>query len=227
MRRPRSASARRALGLWKGAPRSARVHTTLRWWSAPFEPLATAVPDVGHVLEVGCGHGLLSTLLAIDGPERSVVGIDIDDAKIELAKDRSAPLVAEGIELRFEHRAPGDIPTIEGGWDAIVIVDVLYLLEATRRRELLAACIDALAPGGELLLKEVDTRPRVKASIAQAQEFVSTKVLRITRGEHIDFSSAAELELLLDELGLRTTVRRLDHGYFHPHCLVTGVRVPD
>ena len=224
MRGPRSDAARRTLGLWKGAPRSARVHTTLRWWSAPFEPLSAAVPDVGRVLEVGCGHGLVSTLLALDGSERSVLGIDIDDAKIELAVDRTGPLGADGIDLRFEHCEPGEIPRVDGGWDAIVIVDVLYLLHADRRRELLGACADALAPGGELLLKEVDTRPWAKAAIAKAQEFVSTKILRITRGEHIDFSSAAELELLLDDLGLRTTARRLDHGYFHPHCLVTGRR---
>ena len=49
-----------------------------------------------------------------------------------------------------------------GGFDAIAILDVLYLLPPAQKREILARCRALLAPGGTLLLKTNDTSPRWK-----------------------------------------------------------------
>jgi hypothetical protein len=88
----------------------------------------------------------------------------------------------------------------------------------------LSECVAALAPGGLLIVKEVDTKPRFKARIAQFQEFLATKVMRITDGDTLDFLSAADLETLMTSNGLSTRVSRLDRGYFHPHCVVVGTK---
>jgi 2-polyprenyl-3-methyl-5-hydroxy-6-metoxy-1,4-benzoquinol methylase len=223
---PRTSVARRTLALWTDAPRSARVHTTIRWWTAPFAALERDVPREGDVLEVGCGHGLFSTYLALTSPTRQVMGIDIDGEKIELAQHATARLAPGEGDVRFEHRPAGDIPRIDGGWQAIVFADVLYLTSAAGRHALLAECVDALAPGGSLIVKEVDTRPRLKAMLAQGQEFVSTRVIRITHGEEMDFPTSDELESVLHDLGLSTRARRIDQGYLHPHCVVIGVKPP-
>jgi 2-polyprenyl-3-methyl-5-hydroxy-6-metoxy-1,4-benzoquinol methylase len=224
---PRSAAARRTLELWRDSPRSARVHTTIRWWTAPFEALEWDVPREGDVLEIGCGHGVLSTYLALTSPSRRVLGIDIDGEKVALARHAVARLGPDEGHVRIEHRPSGEVPRIEGGWQAIVFADVLYLTSPEGRKELLAECVDALAPGGSLIVKEVDTRPRLKAVLAQVQEFVSTRVIRITHGEEMDFPTAAELESVLEDLGLDTRARRIDQGYLHPHCVVIGVKPRD
>ena len=210
--------------LWADADRGGRFHTTARWWSAPFAELELEVPLAGDILEVGCGHGVLATYLAITSRARRVLGIDIDAAKITLAREAIGGLRPDEADLRFEVQPAGVVPTIDGGWRSIVIADVLYLLGRERRDALLAACVDALAPGGLLVIKEVDTTPRVKARIAQLQELISTRVLRITDGHALEFASSDELVATLIDLGMSTMAKRIDHGYVHPHCVVLGTR---
>ena len=224
MKPPQSDAAKRALGLWKQSARSARLHTAIRWWTAPFEALETEVPRSGKILEVGCGHGMLATFLALSSADRTVVGVDIDGQKIELAQESVRHLHPGEATISFEHRPSGEILTIEGGWDAIVFADVLYLIAPDDRSQLLSDCIAALAPGGHLIVKEVNTEPRIKAFVAQFQEFLATKVLRITDGDTLDFPSATDIETLISSDGLTTRVSRLDKGYFHPHCVVVGTK---
>ena len=225
MRRPRTPAARRSLAIWRDAPLGERVHCRIRWWTAPFEALERELPTDGAVLEVGCGHGVFSTYLALSSAGREVRGVDIDGDKIEHAGAVISRLAPGEGDIAFEHRPDGDVPTRPGGWDAIVIVDVLYLLSPEARRTLVTACVDALAADGVLVVKEVDTSPWFKAKVAQFQEFLATKVLRITATNHdLHFHSAADVQRLLTDAGLSTTFARLDKGYFHPHCVVVGRR---
>ena len=80
-RRPDRAG-RDALALYRDAGRAAHLHTLVRWWSAPFPAIEQALPPVGRVLEIGCGHGLFSTYAALSAPGRTVHGVDIDPDKI-------------------------------------------------------------------------------------------------------------------------------------------------
>ncbi len=212
------------LSLWDDAPIGDRFHTRARWWTAPFAALELEVPLSGDVLEIGCGHGVFSTYLAVTSRARRVVGVDIDADKIALARHAASHLEPGEGDLHFDVTPSGAVPRIEGGWRAIVFADVLYLLSRDRREALLRSCAEALAPGGLLVVKEVDTEPRAKAAISQAQEVVATRVLRITDGDDLDFPSATELEAVLAGSGLDTMTKRIDHGYLHPHCVVLGTR---
>lgn len=212
------------MALWAGADRVGRFHTTARWWSAPFAELELEVPLAGDILEIGCGHGVFTTYLAITSTARRVVGIDIDADKIASAVEVTSQLDPGEADLRFETLPSGLVPRIEGGWRSIVFADVLYLLGRDRRRALLSECVDALAPGGLLVIKEVDTEPFVKAKLSQLQEIIATRVLRITDGHTLEFASSSELVALLVDLGLSTMAKRIDHGYVHPHCVVLGTK---
>jgi 2-polyprenyl-3-methyl-5-hydroxy-6-metoxy-1,4-benzoquinol methylase len=226
VRGPRSAAARRALSVWDDAPLGDRFHTRARWWSAPFAALEREVPRSGDILEIGCGHGVFSTYLAVSSPARRVVGVDIDADKIALAVEATGHLDPDEGDLTFRVSESGDVPSVDGGWRCIVFADVLYLLPRARREALLAECASALAPDGVLVVKEVDTRPVLKAKVSQLQELVATRVLRITDGDALDFPSSDELVEVLVDLGLDVSARRLDQGYLHPHCVVVGRRPP-
>ncbi|MCC5950772.1 MAG: methyltransferase domain-containing protein [Acidimicrobiia bacterium] len=222
MRRPVTPAARRALSLYDDAPRGDRFHVRTRWWTCPFDALERRVPAAGRVLEVGCGHGLLAVYLALAGPDRVVTGVDIDAHKIDLAAQAASRLEPDEAQVGFAAVAPGEF--VAGTFDAIVIADVLYLLDPDARKRLLAACVQHLADGGVLLVKETDRLPRWKGAITVAQERLATGVLGITAGDGVDFAAPEELADQLRGNGLDVVVERVDRGYPHPHVLLVGRR---
>lgn len=219
VRRSPDAAGRAALALYRNAPLAARVHVHVRWWSAPFAAVAPVLPDAGRVLEIGCGHGLFSAYAALTSPRRTVRGVDIDTDKIEIARSAARRCPAD---LEFAEGASGSIPA--GEWDAVVFVDVLYLLPAAEQRALLDQAAAALAPGGVLVVKEMDLRPRWKARWNAWQETLSVSVLRITEGSSFDFVAPSVMAGWLEEAGLVTRSERLDRGRLHPHHLLTARR---
>jgi 2-polyprenyl-3-methyl-5-hydroxy-6-metoxy-1,4-benzoquinol methylase len=202
-------------------PVRTRLHTRVRWRSCPFEEIAGVVPRGGRVLEIGCGHGLFSTYLALEDPSRTVVGTDVDGDKI-----RAAQRAAEGLtNLSFAAAAPGELP--DGPWDAVVIVDVLYLIDREGERRLVHDAAARLAAGGVLVVKEMGTAPRWKFRWMAAQEKLAVQVLRITEGHDLTFVPPDELASWMAEVDLDDIAhRRLDAGHVHPHHLVTARRPP-
>jgi len=215
--------ARRVLALFRDAARRDRLHLRVRWATCPIAVVDAEVPTRGRVLEVGCGHGLVSSYLALACPTRDVVGVDIDERKLSVARAAAAHVVPGDGSLRFASSSDGAVPP--GPWDAIVIVDVLYLLDPDHELALLDGCLAELAPGGVLVVKETDVVPRLKHAIAKAQELLATRVLRITAGEALSFTPITELAEYLADRGLAVSVRRVDAGYPHPHSLLVGVSV--
>lgn len=216
-RRP-DAAGRRALALYRSASLGVRAHVTVRWFTAPFPAVAAALPPAGRVLEIGCGHGLFSAYAALLDPEREVLGVDIDGDKIA-----AGAVAARGVERLELRRAPdGAVPA--GPWDAVVFVDVLYLLGADQQRRLLAEAVAQLAPGGRVVVKEMGTEPRWKVRWNTFQETVSVKILRITEGSSFDFVDPRTMARWLTDLGLTVELRRLDARRVHPHHLLVGRR---
>ncbi len=213
------AAARDALRAYRQAPTGDRLHVWVRWLSCPFPPVVDVLPTAGRVLEVGCGHGLFSGYLARRAPGLEVLGVDIDAQKIAVAA-AAEPL--DGGRLRFAVGASGSVP--DGPWDAVVLVDVLYLLDEAGQRALLKSCAAVLAPGGVLVVKDMATRPRWKARWNALQEALSVRVLGITAGSpEFAFVDPDERARWLVAAGLRDVrMRRLDRGRVHPHHLLVG-----
>lgn len=212
-----SSARARVLSLYGDSTLVTRAHVRVRWATCPFQAVAAEVPAAGRILEVGCGHGLLSLLLAVTSAGREVLGIDVDEDKLDAAR---AAAVRADVAAEFEVSSGGELP--EGPWDGIAIVDVLYLLDAATQRELLAACGAALAPGGTLVVKEMALVPRWKAAWNTAQETAAVRVLGITAGHELTFLPPTELAGAMAGAGLQVRQRALDRGYPHPHHLLVG-----
>ncbi|HEX2850357.1 MAG TPA: class I SAM-dependent methyltransferase [Acidimicrobiales bacterium] len=225
--RPLSPLGRRVLALYAGEPRAARLHTRIRWRTCPFGEVVAALEGCDDVLEVGCGHGLLSLALALDEPARRVTGIDVDAGKIAVARQVAArsPGLALPERLTFSTIEPGHLPA--GSWDGIAMVDVLYLVPPTDQEALVMALAARVRPGGRLVVKEMAETPRAKALLNRAQETVSVRIARITEGEVIAPTSPDDLDAWMRTAGLTVERRRVDRGYPHPHHLVVGTRPED
>ena len=130
----RPADRRRAgrAGAYRPLPMGARLHATIRWWSAPFPAVEAEVPrPVGSwrsAAVTGCLHlpGAVTARGGARGGHRR--GQDRPGAGVA----RSCPAGP-----RFDVAASGAVAA--GPWDAIVIVDMLYLLPAAAARLLAAA----------------------------------------------------------------------------------------
>jgi SAM-dependent methyltransferase len=210
---------RRARARFGDAPAGVRAHVAVRWATAPLPAVLAQLPAGGRVVDIGCGHGLVSVCAALTDPSRTVLGVDIDPDKIRHAREAAAGIP----NLAFEVAESGAVPP--GPWDAAAFVDVLYLLPESEQRRLVAEAVAQLVPGGLVLIKEMGTEPAWKVRWNTLQETLSVKVLRITAGSEFDFVPPATMAGWLEELGLDVVARRLDRGRPHPHHLLIG-RVP-
>lgn len=208
---------RRVLALYREAPFPDRAHVAVRWATCPFPAVAAQLPTAGRILEVGCGHGLLSLYLALTSPERTVVGIDVDEDKLAAARTAAA---GAGLAASFEVVKGAELP--EGPWAGIAIVDVLYLLSAEDQRSLLRTCAELVSPGGALVVKEMALEPRWKATWNRVQETASVKLLGITEGEELTFLAPADMAAAMVAGGVTVRDRPIHRGYPHPHHLLVG-----
>jgi cyclopropane fatty-acyl-phospholipid synthase-like methyltransferase len=198
-----------------------RVHTALRWRTCPFHEVADEVPREGEILDVGCGHGLLSLYLAAQAPERRITGVDIDDAKLLVAR-RAANAANVDTRVQFRHVAADWKP--DARWDTVVEVDMLYLLGRDRAAEWVSSAAQALEPGGRLVVKELDVTPLWKARWSRFQEVLATRVMRITEGQELELIPRDDVVDAMRAAGLIVRTRRLDHGRLHPHYVAVGTR---
>lgn len=206
-----------ALAAFASLPLQERLFVKARFWTAPL--LAVAQQASGErVLDVGCGHGVLSALVASGAPKRSVLGIDPDPRKISWAKQSVGQLP----NVRVEVANVEDIAQREpSGFDTVVVVDVLYLLSALARESFLNACRRALVPGGWLVLKEVEDDGSWKARKALLQEWVMVKALKRThQSGGLGLESRESMAQALGKAGFEISeVVSLSSTFTTPHIL--------
>ncbi|MEV4949365.1 class I SAM-dependent methyltransferase [Streptomyces sp. NPDC053755] len=118
---------------------------TRRAWARLLERMAPSEP--ADVLDVGCGTGSLSLLLAAAG--HRVTGVDVAPRMIERAR---AKLSAAGLEGRFLLGDAAAPPVGDECFDAVIARHLVWTLPDPVGA--LRAWVARLRPGGRLLLVE-------------------------------------------------------------------------
>lgn len=209
---PPSIAIRRALRCYSEQSPGIRGFVLARSLLAPLARILEAVPPAGRILDVGCGHGLFANAAALGSPARQVLGVDPSGAKIAVARSSSAGLS----NVRYVHGMVQQIE--ERGFDAITILDVLYLLPIEEKLAVLRACRERIAPDGVLILKTNDTRPPWKYRIARLQEELMTG-LGLTMGRGLYFLSREQNASLLELAGFRPRIVDLNTWLPYPHVM--------
>lgn len=88
------------------------------------------LPDDIRILDAGCGTGEGAWRFAELFPRAEVLGVDIIDAHLELARERHARLAAR---LRFEHRSIFELPYADGAFDLVVCRHVIHSIPHPER----------------------------------------------------------------------------------------------
>jgi predicted glycoside hydrolase/deacetylase ChbG (UPF0249 family)/ubiquinone/menaquinone biosynthesis C-methylase UbiE/glycosyltransferase involved in cell wall biosynthesis len=171
-------SERQILRTFAEAPWRTRLFLFLRWKLTPYAEMASHLPPVGKVLDLGCGHGLLALTIGANRPHCRIVGIDHDESRVADLKRKSARF--ENVAFRL-----GDVRIAvpeEATYSGISIIDTLHYFSATDQEQILRKSYAALNDGGVLIMREVDHSGGVRALWNQTYERFATR-LRFTKTE--------------------------------------------
>ncbi|MDE0679860.1 MAG: bifunctional 2-polyprenyl-6-hydroxyphenol methylase/3-demethylubiquinol 3-O-methyltransferase UbiG [Gammaproteobacteria bacterium] len=146
-----------------------------------------------NCLDVGCGGGLLSEALAIEGAE-SVLGLDASAEMLEVARLHAEAGSLKNLEYRL-----GAAEELEGEFDVVCCLEVLE--HVPRPGELLAECARLTRPGGHVF---VSTLNRTLAAFALGIVSAEYVLGLLPRGTHRyeKFIRPSELEAWARAAGL-------------------------
>ena len=180
--------------------------------------VAQALPELGQcrsVLDLGGGPGTAAITFCRQWPHMTATVFDlpavtaIAQQEIDHAGLTGRVMVKAGDFHTDEFLRPGEAP-----FEAVYVANIIHSLDPAETRALLAKAVDALAPGGLLVVKDFfldDTR----TSPAQAARFAVNMLVGTPGGKSYTWT---ETEAMLRDLGLRDC-RRL------PVAAVSGLLV--
>lgn len=193
--------------IYAAAPLPVRLHALGRFLTCPFLRVLPFLPPGARVLDLGAGHGTFARLAVAAGAS-GVVAVEPDVRKL-LATWRHQ-------QVRF---VGGYSDAVRGTFDAVTVFDVLCRIPLDRWDGLLRQAFERLAPGGVLLIKEIDPGHRLKGLWNRAQEKVAD-LLGMTLGEAFSYETRDQMRDRLTRLGFeRFEAVELGTGYPHAHIL--------
>ena len=102
-----------------------------------------ALTDAPQILDAGCGTGEISVRLCGLYPNATLLGVDLIDSHLDLARAKCAPL---GPRARFEHRNIFDLRLPSDRFDLVVCRHVLQAIPHADRA--IAELVRVAKPGG-------------------------------------------------------------------------------
>lgn len=162
-------------------------------YAAMARVLAGAAPL--PLLDIGCGMGLLGQYLYARGALHGYLGIDHDERKIASARHAASEL---GGQLQWRCTDAAELPDFHGH---VALLDVLHYLPAARQAPLLALAARHLAPGGQLVIRNVLREANWRYHATRLEEFFlhATGWMRVAP-QH--YPSAEEIRRPLEAAGL-------------------------
>lgn len=143
---------------YRGAPPVMQAFVAARFTIAPLRCLEAQVEGRrGRVLSIGSGLAMVERYLATGNPDLVFECTDLDEEKVAViaaTADRAPQVtleVADALEL--------DRP---GRYEVALACDVLHHLPAALQDDALARLADSVAPGGVVVIKDLDATPRWK-----------------------------------------------------------------
>ena len=143
-------------------------------------------------------------------PTRRLVGVDRDPGRIAHARTSADRLALKNVEY---HAKDALLWNNEEAFDAIYMLDLVHHLPREQVRGFLIRVRALLRPGGLLLLKEVEDRPRWKMAFTWLLDRL------MVGAEPIHYWPAPDLVALLDGLGFDVVKHRMRDILPYPHVL--------
>lgn len=106
-----------------------------------------------RLLDVGSGTGTLAVAVGRRHPDVEVVGLDPDGRALDRARRKAA---RAGVAVRFDRGYAQELPYPGGSFDRVLSSLMFHHLGRGAKSGMLAEVRRVLAPGGQLLLADID-----------------------------------------------------------------------
>lgn len=118
-----------------------------------YQTIDNYLPRKGIIYDLGAGYGLVSYMMAWNGPDREIIALDHDEEKIQLAKNQYVNDV-KGLNNPIDWKV-GDLEnyTLQP-CQGIILLDTLHYFPQETQWKILDKCIKALLPNGVLYYRD-------------------------------------------------------------------------
>lgn len=184
-----------------------------RPYICPFEEVLARIKPSDTVLDVGCGSGSFSMLLAQSKLATNIIGIDIAKQAIDVA-NKSQSL--NNCQVVFKTMPPGEYP--KSLFETVVCIDVLHHVKVPEQQNFIRNLCNKVEPKGQLLIKDISPLPRWKAAANTAHDIIMSNQL-------VNYRSEDLVAKWLQEEGMKIVEScRLDRLWYG-HYLISAKKI--
>jgi len=195
-------------------PISAKLYLKLRPRIIPFELIEKHVPKNGTVVDIGCGFGIFANYLASKSENRTVIGIDLNEKRISLAKKIYGHL--PNLNFFCGNITNTKIPST----NIITAIDVIHHIPTLElQTNLLKTCFSVLSENGKIIIKDVDTKPFWKYWWNYIHDYL------MTGGEKVLYHDQNAFENLIKKTGFELEKKVSIDKYPYAHILFIAKKV--
>lgn len=204
----------RTLDRYRSAPRGDRFYISAKLRSDPVVETVLGLPgSFGKTVDAAAGRGQLGLLLLELGRASELWGIDIDERKIDVAKQAAG----SAAHFQVSDLLNADIPPC----DTVLFVDVLHYLEPDAQKKALERAAKSLNPGGRLVIRDVDAGRGWRARLTMFAERIATRT-GYNRGKQLAFREPVQIVKELEALGFETETMKASTGTPLANVLILG-----
>jgi len=171
-----------------------------------------------QILDVGCGGGILSEVLARRGAR--VTGIDLSSGAIEAAREHAR---REGLSIEYRLQSAESLAAERpASFDVVTCLEMLE--HVPHPQEVVAACARAVKPGGHVIFSTINRTPKAFLFVIIGGEYI-LRLLRPGTHDYRKFIRPSELRAWAEASGLRwvRTASLLYNPFTRRFRLVEGI----
>ena len=175
-----------------------------------FEIIEKFMPLEGKIVDIGCGYGIFANYMALGSNKRFVIGIDKNERKVKYAHRGLS-----NTDFKI-----GDVMTMDLGLcSGFSLIDVLHHLSSFDQQEkLLKFCYDVLDKGGVIIIKEIDSDPKIKYFFTKLVDFT------VYPFDKVYFRKQSELKKILEGLGFTVKYYSIHKGTPYSAFALVGMK---
>ena len=159
-------------------------------WRGVVDDVTRLASNAASIVDLGCGPATVLQKLALQRPDLSLTGVDIDEAMLSIAKRRLP-------QVRFLQGSIDAVPVDDKSADMVVSSMVFHHLERQTKQGAFREAKRILKPGGLFLLCDFSVPVnRRGAWLSRWFGKMETGVARQGAGELLDIAAAESLSMV-------------------------------